>query len=390
MNELSLLLKPASGLCNMRCSYCFYREETASQTCFEQNIMSSDVMELLCRRACESAEKYLHIAFQGGEPTLAGVDFYRRFTALIEAFAPRGLHIEYAFQTNGLLLDEEWMEFFRKHHCLVGLSFDGMRQLHDQYRLDAAGKGTADRVQRAWKQLQDAKVDTNLLCVVTRRTAAKPERVYRYLKEMGAAYLQFIPCMDFSAPVTGTSDPGAHSGTRENTWSLKGDEYAHFLKGLFDLWYRDWKNGSYVSIRQFDDYIHLLCGERPSACSACGECGGYLVVENDGSVYPCDFYVEDDWLLGSIKEASLEELSCGEDMRKFQERSCGREEACRKCRYYVPCRGGCRHDWTSGQGMAGGKNLFCEAYQEFFAYALPRMQEIAEAERRYRQAVRKR
>ncbi len=223
MKELSLLLKPASGLCNMRCSYCFYREEAGRQTSFKQDIMSGETMELLCRRACGSAENYLHIAFQGGEPTLAGVDFYRRFTACMEACAHRGLRVDYAFQTNGLLLDEDWMSFFQKHHCLVGLSFDGTSQLHDQYRPDAEGKGTADRVLAVWKRLRDAKVDTNLLCVVTRQMAAKPERVYRYLKNMGAAYLQFIPCMDFSAPDKG--DLAGHSG-QYSQFSHSGQLYA--------------------------------------------------------------------------------------------------------------------------------------------------------------------
>lgn len=167
-------------------------------------------------------------------------------------------------------------------------------------------------------------------------------------------------------------------------WALRPKDYAYFLKGLFDLWYRDWKNGSYISIRNFDDCIHLLCGQSPSSCAASGECGGYLVIENDGSVYPCDFYVENTWCLGNLSDTSIEELLSGKKMQTFlsESRKYRENSRCTACNYYMLCRGGCRHDWIfTQQNPEQQTNYFCEAYQDFYRYAMSRLLEIAQAER---------
>ncbi|MCD7737391.1 MAG: SPASM domain-containing protein, partial [Lachnospiraceae bacterium] len=335
MKSLSLLVKPASGLCNMKCDYCFYREEMSQMKGFHQEIMSDAIMELLIQRACESADDYLQFTFQGGEPTLAGPDFYRRFTDRVKKIKKRRLQVSYSFQTNGILLDENWLSFFRENQVLVGLSFDGTAELHDRYRRNAKGGRTAGQVLAAWDLLQKEGIAANLLCVVTKQAARKPERVYRFMRKMGAEHLQFIPCMDFREACSVKQD-----------LSPSAADYAYFLKGVFDLWYQEWTSGYYVSVRQFDDYICALSGRSPSTCSACGECGAYLVVENDGSVYPCDFYVEAERRLGNIADFSLEALRKGEKMKAFLSES-AKGSRCKKCRFYRLCKGGCRHDYIS-------------------------------------------
>lgn len=370
MKGVSLLIKPASGLCNMNCCYCFYKDELAHSEQQKTGVMERKIKETLIRKACEEAEDWIQFAFQGGEPTLAGLDFYREFVELVKKYKKKKTRVRYAVQTNGLLLDEEWADFFHENQFLTGLSYDGNPRIHDSLRKDREEEGTSKRVEAAWKLLQEHHVETNLLCVVTKGIAKKPERVYEFLKGMGGRYLQFIPCI---SPIDEVQ--------AEAKWILTAEDYGHCMKALFDLWYRDWENGSYISIRNFDDYINLMCGRRVSTCAACGQCGQYLVIENDGSVYPCDFYVQDEWYLGNIEEQSIEELIRSPRAAAFTAEKY-KSVRCRDCQYYGLCRGGCKNDYKSRRKDAQTQNVFCAAYLDFFPYAMKRMQIIAEEERK--------
>lgn len=430
MDNLSLLVKPASGLCNMACRYCFYRDETEHYKELDMRIMPEETMELLIERACAEAKSSLRITFQGGEPTLADLSYFRRFTELVREKKRRGTAVSYAIQTNGLLLDEEWTGFLAENHFLVGLSFDGTPRIHDANRTDRGGAGTASRVERAWELLRKHKVETNLLCVVTEQAAKKPQQVYRYMKEMGAAYLQFIPCIPpaearlaqygvpgnqpfgscipptearltkrgvqenqpFGSCISPTEVRLAQRGVQEDPfsipyiphvniqsgqaadWKLTSDAYAYFLKAVFDLWYRDWQNGVYISVRHLDDYLKLLLGRYASSCAAMGQCGGYFAVENDGSVYPCDFFVSGKWYLGNIREMSFAELAKSRKMTEFLTETY-KPAKCRKCVFYRLCRGGCKNDYHMGDKER--ENRFCGAYQEFFSYAMERMRKMS-------------
>lgn len=366
MDDLNLLIKPASGLCNMACRYCFYREELEHYGELRMQVMPEETMALLIEKACGEARYALKVTFQGGEPTLAGLDYFRRFTALVREKKRRTAEVAYSLQTNGLLLDEEWADFLARNHFLVGLSYDGTPRFHDANRTDRGGAGTAERVERAWKLLRKHGVETNLLCVVTGQAAKKPGQVYRHMKEMGASYLQFIPC------ISPEGDPSQPAGQ----WQLSPDAYAYFLKTVFDLWYQDWQNGLYISVRHLDDYMRLLMGRCPSSCAAMGQCGGYFVVENDGSVYPCDFFVSSERCLGNIRDASFAQLADSAKMAEFLTETY-KPEKCRKCAYYGLCRGGCKNDYRPvGDGR---ENVYCGAYQDFFSYALGRMLKIRDA-----------
>lgn len=293
--------------------------------------------------------------FQGGEPTLAGLDFFREFMELERKYAKPNVYCNHAIQTNGFCITEEWAAFLRDHGFLVGLSMDGTQALHDHFRIDAAGHGTWEKTAGALKLLEKYNVEMNLLIVVTGQLAKKAPQVYRSLTQLGRHPMQFIPCLD---PIEAKRGSEPHS--------LKPDSYGKFLCNLFDCWYRDWKAGNYVSIRTFDDYLRILLRMPPSACATSGACGSYLVVEGDGGLYPCDFYVLDSWYLGNILECTVEEALSSEKSRQLLLDSRKRPDECRSCRYMPICRGGCKRDW-----MENGSNYYCQSFQTFLLTLFP-------------------
>ena len=365
MRSVTFLIKPASSLCDMRCRYCFYHDISDIREVKSMGIMSETTAQALIRAAFAAVEPggFVQFTFQGGEPTLAGLDFFRRFLELESQYRPKGIGVGHAIQTNGLHLNEEWARFLEKHGFLVGISLDGNQAIHDTYRIDAAGKGTWDRVTGALALLDRYGVETNILCVVSSTVAKNPRKVYASLRGLGDHPLQFIPCLDPLEAQRG-SEP----------YSLKPEAYGKFLCGLFDCWYRDWKAGKYISIRTFDDYLRILMRMPPSTCAASGACGSYLVAEGDGSLYPCDFYVLDEWRIGNIREMTVEEALASPNSHWFAAEGACRPEECRTCPYFPVCRGGCKRDWTALR-----KNYYCASFKTFFAYALSRLGEMARA-----------
>ena len=365
MKSLTFLIKPASSLCDMRCRYCFYHDISDLREVKSMGIMAQDTAEALVRAAFGAVEPggFVQFTFQGGEPTLAGLDFFRGFLELEERYRPRDVQVGHAIQTNGLHLNEEWAQFLKRHDFLVGLSLDGTQAIHDAHRVDAAGKGTWDRVTSALALLDRYRVETNLLCVVSASAAKNPQKVYASLRKLGGHPLQFIPCLDPMEAQRGGE-----------AYSLKPEAYGRFLCSLFDCWYRDWKAGNYVSIRSFDDYLRILMRMNPSTCAASGACGSYLVVEGDGSLYPCDFYVLDEWKIGNIRKMGVEEALAAPASLRFIREGALRPEPCKTCLYFPICRGGCKRDWTQER-----KNYYCTAFRTFFSYSLPRLQEMARA-----------
>lgn len=368
MKNLDILIKPASGLCNMRCNYCFYDKLLSRSAEVRKSIMSEDVLEALIRKAFEEAEESISFTFQGGEPTLAGLEFFKYFTDCVKARCNPGMRVYFSIQTNGLLLNEQWCDFFLDHNFLVGLSIDGIPDLHDMNRIDMPGKGTYTRIAATYAMLQEKGVDTNILCVVTGQTALSSQAVYQGLKKLGCRYMQFIPCLD---------PPEKPRGC--NPYSLTPDRYARFLKTVFDLWYRDWQDGNYYSVRLFDDYVRLAAGLTPATCATSGRCGLYAVAEADGSIFPCDFYVQDQWKLGNILEQPMRELLNGALSGAFIRESNIRPEACTACKYQKLCRGGCKRDWQlTGADL---ENYYCRAFRDFFDYAYDRLMLMGKMER---------
>lgn len=365
MPPLNMLIKPASGICNMRCKYCFYHDVSENRSQASYGRMSMETLEDLVKRAFDFAEYTCSFAFQGGEPTFAGLEFFQRLTELEKKYNQKKVKVQYSIQTNGTLVDDRWAEFFARNHFLVGLSLDGTREVHDAMRVDAEGKGTFDRVMKTAAILEKYRVDFNILCVVNRGVAQESKKIYQFFREKKFGYVQPIPCLD---PIG--EQPGQHE------FSLTPEKYGYFLKTFFDLWYDDLKNGHMTVIRNFDNYIGILMGYQPEMCSMLGHCICQYVVEADGSVYPCDFYVLDEWKLGNIRDSSFWELGKSEKVREFIRLSQHVDEQCRACRWRQLCRGGCRRNREPFQNGKPVLNYYCSSYREFFEYAAPRLLEI--------------
>lgn len=356
---LSLLIKPVSSSCNLRCRYCFYEEESSRRTVKNFGRMSEETLELLVRRIFSEATGAVHIAFQGGEPTLAGLSFYETLAALETTYNVRNLPVTHAIQTNGVLLDDAFCAFLAQKRYLVGLSLDGTRRLHDQNRRDETGAGSFSSTLRAGKKLLAAGADVNLLTVLTDESAKDAAHLYRYFKDLGFRYQQYIPCID---------PPGAE------THFLSASRYQKALCDLFDCWYDDLCRQDPVSIRDFENYTGILAGMPPESCAHAGHCSCQFVVEADGSVYPCDFYVLDDYRLGSVQSDSFADLQRGSVCRRFLEEAV-LPKSCLSCPWRTLCRGGCRRDRDHGGALL--ENYWCEAYRGFFPYAMERMKRIA-------------
>lgn len=356
MPPINILIKPASSACNMACKYCFYRDVAEHREQAFEGMLSLQKMERVIRAGMEYADHSCSFAFQGGEPTLAGLDFYRGVVELEKKYARSGVEIHNAIQTNGMLIDEEWAAFLAENRFLVGLSLDGPAELHNLNRLDTVGEGTFNRVMRAARLMEKHGVGFNILCVVTGRNARSVEKIYRFYRRQGFRWLQFIPCLDSLEQQRG-----------EEKYHLSAENYGDFLIRLFDLWYEDLQRGEYISIRHLDNWLSILLGGQPEACSMTGQCAVQFVVEGDGGVYPCDFYVLDEWRMGTVGESSFAEMQRGEVAARFIQASLRVPDKCRRCRWYGLCRNGCRRNRMTLLAGEVDRNCYCEAYQRFFS-----------------------
>ncbi len=362
-----IMVKPASGLCNMRCGYCFYADEMNHRQQASYGIMDQETAESVIRKVLAREKDGCTFAFQGGEPTLAGLDFYRHWLQTEEKYNVKGIPVFHALQTNGSLLDQAWCEFLARHHFLVGLSVDGIKATHDAFRKGAKGEDTYFRTLEAAEHLKQAGVEFNVLTVVNSRTAPKIRRIYEQYRKLGFVWQQYIACLD---PV------GEKQGRQE--YSLTPKAYGQFLIDLFELWEIDVRRGEQPYIRQFDNYVGILLGQEPESCEQRGYCSRQTVIESDGSVYPCDFYVMDQYRLGTLATEEWEAIESRRKELRFSERSLDHAETCRNCEYFRLCRGGC-HRHREQPGTAEGENYFCESYRMFFHACLPALKRIAAA-----------
>lgn len=365
MPSITVMLKPASASCNLRCSYCFYAEEADSRCCPDHGIMSANTARTVIRKALDHAghasDSRVSFAFQGGEPTLAGLPFFRNFVRTVREENQFHIPVDFSLQTNGTLLDGAFAAFFAEAHFLIGLSLDGIRAVHDRFRTDAAGGGTYDAVRRAARLLQEHAVPFNILCVVTDALCAHGDAVWDALCEY--RYLQFIPCLPpFAENSASLAPTAAH--------------YAQFLSDIFRRYVRAFRSGTPVSVRCFDNWLNILLRRPPESCAMCGVCMPSLVVEADGEVYPCDFYALDAYRLGNLCEenADIASLLSSPQMRQFLSASHGIPETCRACRCYPLCRNGCRRERT----LPDGRTRHCAAYRQFIDRHIGQLEEMAD------------
>lgn len=366
MESLYVMIKPVSGLCNMRCKYCFYMDEMYNRNVADYGRMSEETLELIIRQSMEEAGREVTFSFQGGEPTLRGLAFYEKALDLQDRYNRRRVKVHNLLQTNGYDLDEEWCRFFKENRFLIGLSLDGIWRTHDANRVSPDGGGTFSRCLDSAKRLKKFGVEFNVLTVVNRQTAPRIRKIYQQYEKWGFAYQQYIACLD---PV------GEEKGGR--SYSLSPLSYGQFLCELFDVWYEDWKRGKQPYIRNFENYIGALLGYLPESCEQGRGCTVQFVIEADGSVFPCDFYMLDEFCLGNIREGTFEDMRrMGAEMG-FASDAESFSEDCSVCRYEFLCHGGCRRHWYGKDKAEGRGNCFCESYKMFFGQCFEGLERVA-------------
>lgn len=365
MPALSVLMKPSSSLCNMSCDYCFYCDEAEKRTCQSYGFMSEQTLKNIIRKTMLRSEHMISYAYQGGEPTLRGLDFFKQAVAYQKQYNKNNIQVHNALQTNGYAIDEEWCRFFKEHHFLIGLSVDGTEAIHNSMRHSRAGGDTFARIAHSAKLMDAYQVDYNILTVVTPQIAEHIEEIYADYKKRGWNYQQYIACLD---PLG--------EGHGKTPYSLTPQVYGQFLIDLFRLWYADLQKGCQPYIRQFENYIGLAAGYMAESCDQRGTCGIQTVVEADGSVYPCDFYMLDDYCLGNFNTDRLDAIDTKRKEIGFIERSAKLDKSCALCPHYRLCRGGCQRNRDYNETTGLYQNYFCESYRMFFNACGKEIEEI--------------
>jgi uncharacterized protein len=363
----SLLVKPAGPDCNMACSYCFYHEKKNLFSDEKVHRMHEEILEEMIRQAMEQSSGQISFAWQGGEPTLMGLSFFRKAVSLQQLYGGNQ-QIGNGLQTNGIFINKEWAEFLNQYNFLVGLSLDGPEHVHDKYRHIQSGLGSWSRVVDRAKLLLDKQVAVNAITVVNDYSVLYPEEIYDFHKALGLNYMQFIPCVE-----TDSENP-----KKAAPFSVSAKKYGLFLCKLFDLWISDFRNGApTTSVRFFDSIFYSYVNMQPPECTLLKECGDYVVVEHNGDVYACDFFVEPQWKLGNIVKRHLLTLLNSKRQRKFGRQKANLHISCRDCEWLKHCRGGCVKDRIRDP-RDNNLNHFCRAFTMFFTHADAQLRQLAE------------
>lgn len=377
-----LLAKPAGAACNLGCKYCFFLSKENLYGERESPLMDEATLENHIRQLMASSPKgQVEVAWQGGEPMLRGLDFYRRSVQLADKYRKPGQRVLHTIQTNGTLVDDEWAAFFKANNYLVGLSVDGPRELHDAYRIDKKGQGSFDSVIRGWHCLRRHGVDVNILCTIHAANADHPLEVYRFFRdELKAQYIQLIPIVERATEQTiafANQGWGGHRGIDRPLYKQEGnlvtdrtvtaEQFGKFLIGIFDEWVR--RDVGKVYVTTFDVALGSWLGQHNS-CIVAPTCGMSLALEHNGDVYSCDHFVEPDHRLGNLKDTPLQSLVSSEKQRRFGQ---GKFETlpgyCKECPVLFACYGECpRNRFIATPDGEPGLNYLCRGYKAFFMH----------------------
>jgi uncharacterized protein len=377
-----LLAKPTGAICNLDCKYCFFlsKEMLYPGSRFR---MADELLETYIRQLLESQPgPEVIVGWQGGEPTLMGLEFFKRSIEYVDRFKKPGQQVSYTIQTNGTKLDDAWAAFFKKHEVLVGLSVDGPRALHDAYRVDKGGRGTFDDVMRGWHVLNRHGVDVNILCTVHSANANHPVEVYRFFRdELKTEFIQFIPIIERVTPQMlpvanmGWGERGSDprplfllEGNQVTDRSVSAEQWGRFLIGVFDEWVKHDVGKIYVQM--FDAALASWVGAPPSMCIFSETCGSALALEHNGDLYSCDHFVEPKYLLGNIQQVHMLQLVTSEQQRQF---GLAKRETlpqyCRECTVRFACHGECpKNRFISTPDGEPGLNYLCAGYLAFFTH----------------------
>lgn len=394
-----LLAKPAGAACNLGCQYCFFlSKENLYQG--ESHLMDEATLEAYIRQLMESSPgPQVDVAWQGGEPMLRGLDFYKRSVELAEKYRKPHQRILHTLQTNGTLVTDEWAAFFKQHNYLVGLSVDGPRAMHDAYRVSRRGEGSFDDVIRGWNCLKQRQVDVNILCTVNAANADHPLEVYRFFRDaLQAEYIQLIPIVERATVETiafANQGWGGLKGTDRPLYKQEGDlvtertvtaeQFGKFLIGIFDEWVQ--RDVGRIYVTTFDVALGSWLGQH-NACIVAPTCGNALVLEHNGDVYSCDHFVEPDHRLGNIGDTPLQALVASEKQRRFgQDKYDTLPKTCRECPVLFACYGECpRNRFIRTPDGEQGLNYLCAGYKAFFTHIDPAMKTMANLLRQGRYA----
>jgi uncharacterized protein len=356
-----VLAKPTGSICNLNCEYCFFlsKEKLYPGSSFS---MTDDLLEEYIRQLIAGQQvPEATVAWQGGEPTLMGLDFFRRSIRYEEKYRRPGMAVHNTIQTNGVLLDGEWCKFLKENNFLVGISLDGPRELHDFYRRDKAGRPTFDRVMRAVRLMQRHNVDFNILATVNAANAGHPLEVYKFFRdEAGAQFIQFIPIVERE------NETGYQEGDRVTDRSVRSEQYGRFLISIFDEWVR--RDVARIFVQTFDVALAAWAGAPPGVCAFAPTCGTALALEHNGDLYSCDHFVEPKHLLGNIQETPLLELVASEKQVRFGlDKLQGLPRYCRACEVRFACYGECpKNRFLKTPDGEPGLNYLCAGYRAFF------------------------
>ena len=358
MKQISILIKPTSSLCNMKCAYCFYEDVAKQRNDYSKGMMDEKTSHRLIDEVFSLNVSQINFCFQGGEPTRIDISFYHDFVAYVSKQNKNNTKITYAIQTNGLALNEAWYQLFEDHHFLVGISLDGFRELHDAYRLDLKGKGTFDIVFSHIKEMEKRNITYNILTVLTSKLAKYPKEVFDFYKTNHLNYIQFIPCLP-------------DLNRQNDEYALTPQAYFEFFKVMFDCWEEEYFQGNYLSVSLFDQLIPMYLGIAPSTCGMLGRCSMQVVVEGDGSIYPCDFYVLDKYYCGNIHDLSLKDILQSDQVKAFLTEKQEISPLCLNCAFYKMCYGNCKR-----MNVCMKDETYC-GYQAFLKYSQEHMYQIA-------------
>ena len=363
MRPFSLLIKPAGPDCNLACEYCFYACKSGLFAPGAHR-MSNKVLGKLVSDYLKLGFEINNFSWQGGEPILMGLDFYKKAVSLQQEHGRDGQFVTNSFQTNGVGLDEKWCRFLSKYKFLVGISLDGPKELHDFYRRDKAGKGTFDCVMAGIEICRANKVEFNILVLLNNRNVTVPDELFDLFVEHRVRFLQFIPCIEKDA-----------QSAKAAYFSITAEQYGDFLVRIFDRWLEF--GPEKMSIRLFDSLMSYYINGVHTNCTFAKRCNDYVVAEHNGDVFCCDFFVEERFKLGNLSDSSIGELFNSKTKRAFAQQKQPDCNDCLICRHFPICRGGCPKDRVVLGGDHRDPSFFCASYKQFFERAGSKLMELS-------------
>jgi uncharacterized protein len=352
----SVMIKPVGDLCNLRCAYCYYRKVSPASSTGQ--MLSLELVERMFAGWLPKGPQKINISFQGGEPTLVGLQWFEGLFNILNRYRRTDQQITLALQTNGLQLDGDWAKLLSSHGVLVGLSIDGPEPLHDHYRRDAQGKGSFKKVLRAARLLIHEGVQVNAIVLLNDRNVSDPLGLYGFLKRQGFQWMQFIPCVEWTDKST------------LKPFSITSEAYGKFLIDLFEAWYP--KDVGRIFVRYFESLLLKLAGLPGGLCYLESHCHPGLTVEHEGSVYGCDHFVTEKWYLGSIDDPQWVHWDTHPRYVQFAKQKAQLPDSCASCSFVRICGGGCQKH----RDPKTCRNIFCSAYKRFFGVSLLRLQNL--------------